>query len=588
MLRQKTLVRFLLTPIAVAVLMMFAATAFAQTDTGKLSGYVKDQNGAIVPGANISVIDERTGTERNAKANDDGFFSVPALKASSYRVIAENTGLSARVEHLNLSVGQELSLSLVVTPADLKATVNVVSGVETVTDNGTAGMSANVIPREIQGLPINSRQLSQLYLQAPGSVNSGSGTFGDIRFSGRATEQNIVRYDGVEGTAIIDANPGNLNGEIPTPFRLQSSLENVQEFRVDSNVYPAEQGTGTGGQINVVTKSGGANFHGSVFEYLRNDALDAANFFDNVIGIKSKLRMNQFGGSVGGPIKKDKAFFFFSYEGYRLRGGINAIEAVPGQASRICAAPLGSGSIACNAATAALIPAFRGAGAVTLRAGPDLFDTVQLQANNIVDENSVALRVDYRFNPKHSAYFRFFRDQASNSQPDGVTGRRIQIRQVPQNGVVAFQSLLTPNLLNEFKFGYNGAYSRITANAPSVNGIDMSNLSFNIGGSVAGFALPGQGANAGVAVPGVLIRANSAQNGRGQPYTPYSLSFMDSINWTHGNHVVKAGGEVRAIRLYTDRLGGITYTFANINNFLTNNLQSTQFLGDLSAPSPLD
>src|SRR4029079_3716188 len=109
-------------------------------------------------------------------------------------------------------------------------------------------------------------------------------------------------------------------------------------------------------------------------------------------------------------------------------------------------------------------------------------------------------------------------------------------RQVPQNGVVAFQSLLSPNLLNEFKFGYNGAYSPITANAPTVNGLDMSHLSFNIGGSVAGFALPGQGANAGVAVPGGLIRANSAQNGRAQPYTPYSLSAIDNLSWTKGHH----------------------------------------------------
>jgi hypothetical protein len=573
-------------PLVLAALLLLQVAAPAQGDNGKISGTVKDQDGAIVPGATVTVKNDRTGEERTANTTTDGTFSVAALRASTYTVTATTTGQGTKVLAVEVSVGQEVNLNLTMRVADLTASINIVASEDVATNTGSAGMGANVNPREVKGLPLNGRQLSQLYLQAPGSLNSGSGTYGDIRFSGRATEQNIIRYDGIEGTAIIDTNPGNLNGEIPTPFRLQSSLENVQEFRVDSNNYPAEYGTGTGGQISVVTKSGGKDFHGSAFEYLRNDKLDAANFFDNVIGQKSKLRLNQFGGSIGGPIKRDKAFFFFSYEGYKLRGGINAIEAVPGVASRICAPPLGTGATVCNAATAALIPAFRAASAVTLRTGPDLFDTVQLQANNIVDENSAALRIDYKFNQKHSAYFRFFRDQASNSQPDGVTGRSIFIRQIPQNGVVALTSVLHSNLLNEFKFGYNGAYSRIIGRAPTVNGIDLSNLSFNISGSVAGFALPGQGANAGVATPGGLIRANSAQNGRGQPYTPYSLSFVDNLNWTKGVHSFKFGAEIREIRLYTDRQGGITYTFASINNFLANNASSVQFLGDLSAPSP--
>jgi len=573
-------------PLVLAALLLLQIAALAQGDNGKISGTVKDQDGAIVPGATVTVTNDRTGEERTANTTTDGTFSVTALKASTYTVTATTTGLGTKVLAVEVNVGQEVNLNLMMKVVDLTASINIVASEEVATNTGSAGMGASVNPREVKGLPLNGRQLSQLYMQAPGSVNSGSGTYGDIRFSGRATEQNIIRYDGIEGTAIIDTNPGNLNGEIPTPFRLQSSLENVQEFRVDSNNYPAEYGTGTGGQISVVTKSGGKDFHGSAFEYLRNDKLDAANFFDNVIGQKSKLRLNQFGGSIGGPIKQNKAFFFFSFEGYKLRGGINAIEAVPGLASRICAPPLGTGATVCNAATAALIPAFRAASAVTLRTGPDLFDTVQLQANNIVDENSAALRIDYKFNQKHSAYFRFFRDQASNTQPDGVTGRRIFIRQVPQNGVVAFQSVLHSNLLNEFKFGYNGAYSRIIGQAPTVNGIDLSNLSFNISGSVAGFALPGQGANAGVATPGGLIRANSAQNGRGQPYTPYSLSFVDNLSWTKGVHSFKFGAEIREIRLYTDRQGGITYTFASINNFLANNASSVQFLGDLSAPSP--
>ena len=574
---------------ALTALFVLVPTASAQTDQGRIAGTVTDSNGALVPGATVVVKNGRTGEERTAITNEAGYFIISALRPSSYLVTVSAKDLSAKASNVQVLVGQEVNLPLTVQPTGVEARVDIVGGGETGLETSSATMGANVNAREVEGLPINGRQLSQLYLQAPGSVNSGSGTFGDIRFSGRAVEQNIIRYDGIEGTAIIDSSPGNLNGEIPTPFRLQSSLENIQEFRVDSNNYPAEYGTGTGGQINVLTKSGGKDFHGSAFEYFRNDKLDAANFFDNIIGQKSKLRLNQFGGSIGGPIRKDEAFFFFSYEGYRLRGGINSIEAVPGLASRICPGGFVLGSnppVACSAATTALIPVFRSANAVTLRAGPDLFDTVQLQANNVVDENTAALRVDYRFNQKHSSYFRFFRDQGSNLQPDGVTGRQISIRQVPQNGVLAFQSILTPTLLNEFKLGYNGAYSRIIGVAPTVNGIDLSNLSFNISGSIAGFALPGQGSNAGVATPGGLIRANSAQNGRGQPYTPYSVSFVDNLNWSRGSHTFKFGGEVREIRLYTDRQGGITYTFSSINNFLTNNVQSAQYLGDLSAPSP--
>jgi hypothetical protein len=580
---------FLFTIAVFVVSLLASVTTLSQSDTGRITGVLADQNGAVVPGATVVVKNDKTGEERTATSTTDGTYTVASLKPSVYTVTATTQGLSVTATNVQVLVGQEVKLNLALQTTGVEAKVNVVAQGETAINSESAAMGANVNPREVQGLPLNGRQLSQLYLQAPGSVNSGSGTYGDIRFSGRAVEQNEIRYDGIEGTAIIDTSPGNLNGEVPTPFRLQSSLENVQEFRVDSNNYPAEFGTGTGGQISVVTKSGGNKFHGSVFEYLRNDALDAANFFDNIIGIKSKLRLNQFGGSIGGPIKKDKAFFFFSYEGYRLRGGINSIEAVPGLASRICPGGniLGtSPPVACNAATTALIPAFRAPDAVVLRTGPDLFDTVQRQAVNVVNENSLAFRLDYKFNDKHSSYFRFFRDQGNNDQPEGVTGRRVVIRSVPQNGIFALQSVLKPNLLNEFKFGYNGALSRINGIAPDFPGVDLSSLSLNIAGSVAGFALPGQGANAGVATPGGLVRANSATNGRAQPYTPYTLSFIDNVNWTRGNHSFKFGGEMRLVRMWTDRIGGTTYTWSNINNFLANTLQSTQYLGDVSAPSP--
>jgi hypothetical protein len=573
---------------AIAVLTQISAPA--QTDQGRIVGTVTDANGAIVLGATVLAKNERTGEERTTATNESGYYIIASLKPSTYTVTASAQNLTVRLTNVRVLVGQELNLGLTLQATGVEAKVDIAATGDTGIETGSASMSVNVNPREVEALPLNGRQLSQLYLQAPGSVNSGSGTFGDIRFSGRAVQQNVIRYDGIEGSAIIDASPGNLNGEVPSPFRLQSSLENVQEFRVDSNNFPAEFGTGTGGQVSVVTKSGGNAFHGSLFEYFRNNALDAANFFDNIIGQKAPLRLNQFGGSIGGPIVKNKFFVFFSYEGYRLRAGVNSIEAVPGSASRLCAAPVGTGSIVCNPTSVSLLPAFRASNAtiISTGSGSNLFDVTQLQANSTVDENSTALRLDYKINPKHSAYFRFFRDQGSNEQPEGVTGRRVFIKAVPQNGIVALQSLLTPTLLNEFKFGYNGAYTRINGVAPTIAGFDLSSLVINISGNTANFALPGQGTSAGTATPGGLVRANSATNGRGQPYTPYSLSFVDSLNWTNGNHNYKFGGELRLIRLYTDRQGGTTYTYSNLTSFLTNTPQSIQFLGDVSAPSPFN
>lgn len=579
-----------LTLVALAVVLLFSLPANGQTDQGRIVGTITDAHGAIVPGASIVVKNERTGEERTAATNEDGYYVVSALRPSSYSVIASAQNLTAQASNIQLLVGQEIKLPLTLQATGVEARVEVTAGADVVLDTSSAAMGANVNPREVEGLPLNGRQLSQLYLQAPGSVNSGSGTYGDIRFNGRAVEQNIIRYDGVEGTAVIDASPGNLNGEVPSPFRLQSSLENVQEFRVESSNYPAEFGTGTGGQISVVTKSGGNAFHGSLFEYLRNDALDAANFFDNIIGKKGTLRLNQFGGSVGGPVIRQKAFFFLSYEGYRLRAGLNSTEAVPGAASRICGPPVGTGTIACNPNTLLLLPAFRDPKAVTVStgSGTNLFDVAQLQSGASVNESAYAFRFDYRLSGKNSMYFRFFRDNGQNDQPEGVTGRRAVFTANPQNGVVALQSVLKPTLLNEFKFGYNGVFTRTNGQAPTVNGIDLSKLVINISGNTANFAIPGQGTSAGTATPGGLLRANSATNGRGQPYTAYSLSFIDNLSWTRGNHNYKFGVEFRPSRIYTDRLGGTTYVFNSLQALLTNSPASIQYLGDVSAPSPFN
>lgn len=582
----------ILTSVLTAVLTVFFVTgvSLAQSDS-RIAGTVTDTNGAIVAGASVTVKNEKTGEERTVVAKGDGTFIVVALKPSTYTVTASANSLEFSQKGIELLVGQATNISVVLQVKGVTAQIDILSNEELAINTSSASLSANVNQREVQGLPVNGRQLSQLYLQAPGAVNSGTGTFGDIRFTGRAVQQNVVRYDGVEGSAIIDASPGNLNGEVPSPFRLQSSLENVQEFRVDSSNFPAEYGTGTGGQINVVTKSGGNEFHGSVFEYLRRDSLDARNYFDNVTAgtPKSKLSLDQFGGSIGGPIIKNRLFFFFSYEQYRGRFGLNFVEAAPSLSLAQPGALIPGTSTPVNPAIQPFIAAFRSSNATVLSgaSATSNFDILQLQDSEKTNEKAIALRLDYQLNQLNKVYFRFFRDQGEDVAPEGVSGRVVSIEAVPQNGVFGVQSVLNSNgsLINEFKLGYNGARTRINGSAPTVGGLDFSNLILNINGSVANTGIAGQGTSSGISIPGGLVRANSATNGRGQPYTPYSLGFIDSLNWIKGNHNAKFGGEVRLIRLYTDRLGGTTYTFSNLNSFLANTPTSVQYLGDVSAPS---
>lgn len=172
---------------AVALLTLLSQAALAQTDTGRIVGTVTDQNGAIVPGAGVVIRNNATGEERTAVTTDEGIFTVSALKASFYTVSVQGNGLTARVENAKVAAGQELNLPVTLQPGGVSATVDVSAGTsEAAIDTSSARMGANVNQREVEGLPINGRQLSQLYLQAPGSVNTGSGTFGDIRFSGRA------------------------------------------------------------------------------------------------------------------------------------------------------------------------------------------------------------------------------------------------------------------------------------------------------------------------------------------------------------------------------------------------------------------
>jgi hypothetical protein len=205
-----------LTALAVAMILASGAVLFAQADA-RFTGTVLDQSGAAVAGATVVVKDEKTGVERTVLSNAEGRYLVTNLKPSVYTLRATFKDF-APLEYtgMQLVAAQEFSIDLELRTAGLTETVTVQANVSAI-DLSSARNGVNVSEREVLNLPVNGRQMSQLLLQAPGSQNAGTGTWQDIRFSGRAVEQNVIRYDGIEGSAIIDSAPGNVNGENNTP-----------------------------------------------------------------------------------------------------------------------------------------------------------------------------------------------------------------------------------------------------------------------------------------------------------------------------------------------------------------------------------
>ncbi len=445
-----------------------AGLTFGQNN-GRFTGTVADASGAAIPGATIKVKNEKTGAERTASSNENGFYFLSNLTASSYTVTASSAGMSDAVsKEVNLTLNQERTLNIVMKPTSIATEITVSGGELAVIDTTSASVGSNINAREVAEMPINGRQISQLYLLAPGAQTSGGGSYDNIRFSGRSNQQNAVRFDGVEASSIIDSSPGNLNGQTSSSFRLQASLETVQEFRVESSNYPAEYGTGTGGQISIITKSGGNALHGSIFEYLRNDAFDARNFFDGLN--KSPLRLNQFGGSLGGAIVKDKLFAFGHYEGLRQRAGFPLVGQTPSLAVRnlqVCGAAVTGRCV--DSAIKPLFGAFPigNRGATT---NPD-FDLAQLDGKSVVNENSGSFRMDYRMNDKDSFYMRWFRDDGTSTAPFDVSGSAFEQKAVAQNAVIEWQRIISPTVINEFKLGYNGPKTRTNGVAPTVQGV---------------------------------------------------------------------------------------------------------------------
>ncbi|MEK7405652.1 MAG: carboxypeptidase regulatory-like domain-containing protein [Acidobacteriota bacterium] len=540
---------------------LLAGTCLLAQSTGQIAGTVKDPSGAPIPGARVVAVGRQQGLKFENSTGAEGNYAFPQLPAGSWELTASSTGFADRKIAVPLGVGQTRTVDPVLELAIQSMVVEVVTDATSI-DQSSARLGTNVSARELAEMPVNGRTYSLLALAAPGATNATDGGFDKIRFHGKSAEQNKFAYDGVDASAVFDTAPGWLTVS-GSQFRLQNSVETIQEFRVDSALYPAEYGTGTGGQINLISKSGGNEFHGSLFEYLRNDRLDARNFFD--AAEKSRLRMNQFGANAGGPLRRNRLFLFGSVEALRQRAGLNVLESVPSATARARAV----------AEIRPLLDAFPAGFQST--SSPDI-DLARRAAISKLDETNFSGRTDYHLSSAHRLYVRYLKDIGYLDAPDNtVTPRRVRAANKPDNLAANWNSTISPRLFNDLKFGLNRAPTALAVDAglPSLDGIGI-----NISGSIVQPGING-GAPSGVAMPGGVTRQSSAGNGRGSDYRGRTYSLIDNLSWVRGAHNLKAGVEFRALRVPFNYLGGLTYSFSNLDNFLANSAATVAYIGDL-------
>lgn len=553
--------------LALACFLQTACLLQAQSDRGRISGVAYDPSGAVVGGATVRVLNPQTEAARQSVTDEKGFYLVDSLLPATYNVVVSLPGFGdLTVSNVKLGVGELRSLDLHLQPAGLKESVTVEAEAESQLQTQTASIAGTIGAEPVNNLPINGRMISNLYLLAPGAQLSGSGSFGDVRFFGRSNEQNVIRYDGIQAGTIIDSNPADLTGANgASGFRLSQSLENIQEFHVESSAYSAEFGRGTGGQVTITTKSGSNTWHGSLFEYVRNDWFDARNYFDR--GVKqAPLRLNQFGGSVGGNIIKDKLFFFASQENLSQRVYVTFRQSTLSDVARAQAVP----------AIRPLLAAFPTG---QIRTADPLQDVVTGTLSSYMNENFGNIRFDYNINSRHTAYVRYSREHGESQAPSDISGSGTFNHTVPQNGLFDLTSVLNPTLINDFKFGYNSAKNRYVIQGVNLPGADIGNATITIGGA-------NQSGSTGFVKP---TGAGSSPLFHSNPFTNYEFEVIDNLSWTRLSHNIKMGVEINPRRLRMDSTGGIVYTFTNLQNFLANVPSQVQYTGDLNAsPSPFN
>ena len=544
--------------------LLVGGLAMAQVTTGTISGTVKDGSGAVLPGTKVLLLNQETGISRTVQTDTSGHYSAPSLGLGNYQVTASLEGFNTEVRRgIALTVGREAVVDMVLSVGAVTQTVEV-TGEAPLVESTTSSLGSLVDDRTIRDLPLNGRSYDQLALLQPGVIVMGGGTaeggFGygsGKRFSvsGSRSDSNSFLLDGTDIEDQGNGTPGGAAGN-------NLGVDTIREFKILTNSFSAEYGRSSGAVITSVTRSGTNTFHGSIFEFIRNSHLDARNFFD--VGTSPpSFKRNQFGGVAGGPIKKDKTFFFAGYEGLRQGLGTTLISTVPTISSKQGILP-GGVVVPVNPSISpyltALFPAPN---------GRDFGDgTAQfIYAPNVIsNEDSFMGRVDHQLNAKTSLFGRYSYDGDSVYSPDLNYGFATNNTSRRQYSTIQANSILSPTVLNNARFAYNRTF-QTTDDQPTIS--IPSQLSFSPGLPIGTINVGGPSIGGTAATSRVLTTTGTSYSAP-RSYGYNLFEWGDDFSVIKGKHSLKAGVDIERMRDNTAQNTGLRgqYTFPSFNTFL--------------------
>jgi len=453
-------------------LLAFACPLLGQTGA-EIGGTVTDTSGAVIPGVSVTVVNVDTGVERRATTNELGFFVVPLLQPGNYRVEIQQQGFKpVSRTGITLHGRDQLRLNLVMEVGAVTEEVTV-AATAPLLQTATAAQGQVIDNQKIVDLPLNGRDYIQLALLSAGAGAPIGGRYNSFTGSGMQAEQNNFLLDGVDNNSMQRAAQGR------QPEAVKPSIDAIQEFKIETNSFSAEYGRAAGAVVNVTLKSGTNELHGTVFEFLRNEKLDAKNFFDSPTAPRPPFKRNQFGFAVGGPVIKNKTFFFGDYEGTRIREvrTVNATIPTPamvnGDFSETGDAIYDPFSLDAEGARApfpnATIPPARfdpiGAQLAAMYPAPNKPGLTQNYLNNPPLKNDLDrwdVKIDHNFTDRDTVFFRYsWSRQNLPGSPglpppafDGTTGSS-DFAHDGRNAVLSYNHIFTPTLLMSVRAGWN-------------------------------------------------------------------------------------------------------------------------------------